>query len=272
MLEVGLFGLLAAATLETLRHYWQQQQHLVRLERASGQPTSKLPVYHIASDGMFQFGTPTQPGEAAAFRQLRALDSGIAFVNEQTKREYVLTFADIQWFGDIQASTAQTYALRLHLEVDGHWQILTLYLNQPAALTLKTILRQALPPERVRVDYHPVGPIQARIAGQNLQGDTYLEDAVMIYVLPHLLIVLRGDVVLAKLSTRSIQRVLAVEHVNKGLNHLLTKSAAGIVRLHSMYDTVAFALSQYRELADEIAYLARCPIEHIYRDDKRNKL
>ena len=95
----------------------------------------------------------------------------------------------------------------------------------------------------------------------------------MLYLLPHILVVLQGDVVQAKLDMSSIRRVLSVERLNNRFDQLLKPSSPdGVIRLYSLYETVAFALPQYRELAEEIAYLSRCPIEFITQEDKTGKI
>ena len=83
---------------------------------------------------------------------------------------------------------------------------------------------------------------------------------------------MKADVVVAKLDTSSIRRVLAVEKLSGRLDSLLKTSVPdGIVRLYSLYETAAFALPQYRELAEEISYLAHCPLEYISQEDKSSK-
>lgn len=270
MLELSIVGALAVAAMETMRQHWQQQQARTHLARATRLRTSALPAYPIAATGSFRVGTPTEPGLTTRFRGLRALPGGLAFNEVMTGRDYLLAFADMRWFGDVRALGQGHYSVSLHMEVAGRWQILMFHLAQADLVLLRSILKQKLPGDYMHVDYHPVQPLPARIAGQNLQGDTFLEEAVSLYVLPHLLVVMRGERVLAKLSTRSIRRVLAIERMGNQLGRMLLQ-APGVVRLHSMYETVAFALAKYRELADELAHLAHCPIEYVSREDKRSK-
>jgi hypothetical protein len=45
----------------------------------------------------------------------------------------------------------------------------------------------------------------------------------------------------------------------------------GIMRLYSRYETISFALTAYREVAQEISFLARCPVEWITQVDKTDK-
>ncbi|MEO1647044.1 MAG: hypothetical protein AAFR67_17795 [Chloroflexota bacterium] len=118
----------------------------------------------------------------------------------------------------------------------------------------------------------PIGPLAAHIAEDTLQGESNLGAEVSLYLLPHMLIVLQGDKVSAKLDTSSIRRVLSVERITGKLDSLLHRTTPeGVIRLYSLYETVAFALPQYRELAEEISYLSRCPVEFITQEDKSRK-
>ena len=119
----------------------------------------------------------------------------------------------------------------------------------------------------------PIGPIAAKVAEDTLQGKISFGADISLYLLPHILIVLQGDIVRAKLDTSSIRRVLSVERISGKLDNLLHPNTPdGIVRLYSLYETVAFALPQYQELAQEISYLSRCPIEFITQEDKTRKM
>ena len=140
---------------------------------------------------------------------------------------------------------------------------------------LVRVLRKIIAPARSNIGYtpsNPIGPIAARIVEETLQGEITLGREIGLYLLPTLVIVLSDGYVQAKLDLSSIRRVLAVERVSGKLDTLLQRATEdGLVRLYSQSETASFALKQYREFAEEISYLARCPVEFIVQEEKTSK-
>lgn len=279
MLEFGLIALATLATgglLVLMRQRW--------LARSFRQPSphtdSQPPEIHgvpavIAQGGLYAFGIPRRPGQPRSLAELQLEYEDLVLRDAATQQVYYFPLMAIQWVSAIEQSDDGIAGITLHLERGGIWHLLTLRLPQMEMGILANVLRQAVNPARRNLGNPlapPIGPITAFVAGQTLQGETILGEEVGLYILPSLLIVLHGDRVHAKLDLSSIRRVLAVERTPRGLDAVLRSNAPeGIVRLYSLSETVAFALPQFRELADEIGSLARCPVEHIYREDKVKK-
>lgn len=271
MLETALILLATAATggLWMLTRRWQHRQ-------VPGPPLdadTSRPLSSLAAAGLFQLGKPGDSPTPQAFADLQLLHNGLLFYGATTRQPYFFDFAHIQWVSGLSLHAGNIVQIGLHLELDHRWRVLTLQLTESDMALLVSVLRRLIAPGRLNVGnipMSPIGPVPARIAGETLQGETTLGAEVGLYLLPHMLVVLnKGDVVQARLDTSSIRRVLAVERMNGRLLGLGAQE--GVVRLYSMYDTVAFALPQYQELAREIAHLARSPVEFVMREDKANK-
>lgn len=280
--EIGLIALataVASSVFVMMNRNWQRQRLQQFAPDDDIPPSTALldypPAYIIAADGYFQLGTPHHADYPARLEQLTLTKDGFTLrdiTRNQTQRFY---FHEIQWASAVAFADDDTATIYLHFDSHHIWRILMLKLPAREMQLFIRMLRRVLPYGRHSFDqpYTPIGPLAARIAGQNWQGDVMLGTQVSLYLLPHLLVVLVGDVVYAKLATGSIRRVISLERDTVGLGRLVQRRRnGGLVRLHSMTETVAFALSHYHELADEIAFVARCPVEHIKQRDKRDKV
>lgn len=269
MLEAALIILLATGGLWALVRL--QQHHHQETSDFSGDPPS--PVSTITEGGLFGWGKPGERISLQAFQDLHLIPGGFALRSSRTLHEQVLYFAEIQWVSDVELQPEGIASVSIHAEQGGRWRILQLQLVESHMALFTKVLRQAVSNARLNLgNLHatPVGPVAARVVEENLQGETSLGAEVGLYLLPHLLVVLRGDLVQAKLDMSSIRRVLSVERTNGALDSLL-KTPEGIVRLYSLRETASFALPQYQELAEEIGYLAHCPVEFITQEDKLRK-
>lgn len=283
MLEIGLIALAALATgglIALARTRWQQRHFrnpTPQAQREALEGTlSRKPYVTIAQAGVYQFGTPNYGGKTQSFSRL-ALEYGDLVLQDAKSRNLLyFPLMAIQWVSALSLEPGDVSAMTLHFERGGVWHVLTLHLTQMEMGVLSQILRRAIHPSRRNIGnapQNPIGPIEAYYTEQTLQGETMLGDAVSLYLLPHLLVVLKGDHVEAKLDLSSIRRVLAVERSIGVLDNVFKRNVPeGMVRLYSMSETAAFALMQFHELADEISTLSRCPVEHVYREDKASKV
>lgn len=282
MLEIGLIALATLATgglIALARTHWQQrhfQKSTPRLLPADNHSMNAKPFGTIAQAGVYSFGTPNQPGESRGFAQLHLEYGDLVLQDARSQRVLYFPLMAIQWVSDISLEPGEVSVMTLHIERDHHWHLLTLHLPQMEMRNLVRVLRQAVHSGRINVGnltYKPIGPLPAYSAHQSLQGDTVINQPVELYLLPHLLVVLKDGRVQAKLDISSVRRVLAVERVSGVLDSVLKPGTPeGIVHLYSMNETVSFALVPFRDFADEIGALSRCPVEHVYHEDKANKV
>lgn len=271
MFEAALIVLLASGLFAVARR-WQRQKprKLIPLEDSNRRPLSM-----IAHAGLY---TITQPGATIslnAFRDLHLLEGGLKLYDNRNQQIHMVDFSHIQWVSTITFPQDDIAAMTIHLEINRHWRLLSLHMPESDMGILVGLLRQMLSASRLNIGARPVspiGPIAAKVAEDTLQGKVSLGADISLYLLPHILIVLQDDIVQAKLDTSSVRRVLAVERISGKLDSLLHPNPDGIVRLYSLHETVAFALPQYQELAQEISYLSRCPVEFITQEDKTRKI
>ncbi|MGJ3238067.1 MAG: hypothetical protein ACFE0Q_05115 [Anaerolineae bacterium] len=229
----------------------------------------------ISEGGLYQLATPSQRASMRAFRELHLIEGGVRLYDNLTQQAHMIDFSTIQWVQAVTFPQEEIAATTLHLEVARRWQILTIQMPKADMVVFVNMLNQVVSGARSnlgRPPARPIGPLNARMSEDTLQGESVLGAEVSLYLLPHMLIVLQGDVVQAKIDTSSIRRVLSVERISGRLDSLLNPSTPdGAIRLYSLYETVSFVLPQFRELAEEISYLSRCPVEFITQDDKSGK-
>lgn len=269
MIETILVMLVATGGLVFMANQWQRGQG--RLP-APNDIAGKV-VSTIAEGGLYSIYKIGDAPQLSAFADLHLVQGGIVWRDALTGLQQMLGFSHLQWVSAVHVSAEGIATIHLHTELNAQWRIVTLQLPQTDMGMLVKVLRQVVSPSRTNIGRqpaHPIGPIAARLLEENLQGETNVGAEVSLYLLPHLLVVLHGNTVQAKLDTSSIRRVLAVERVSGKLD-LLNNAPEGIVRLYSLRETAVFALPQYRELAEEISYLARCPIEFITQNEKTDK-
>jgi hypothetical protein len=269
MFEVAVIVLLATSSAVMIVRRWQFQRY------TQLPATSRNPVSTISQAGLFRLTAPGSDAPLQAFANLHLVRGGLALRPVNASQDRLIDFGHIQWVSAVNVLSDGIAEMFIHLEAAGHWRVLHLRLPEADMAMLAKVLLRVIPQGRTNIGHtpvNPVGPVPARSAGETLQGETTLGAEVGLYLLPHMLVVLRGDSVQAKLDTSTIRRVLAVERISGKLDGLLNRGTPdGIVRLYSLHETASFALSQYREFADEISYLARCPVEHIQQAHKTEK-
>lgn len=277
MLDAGIFvvavlaaGGVAAAMSQQWRHHRQPS------------PSGTLPAtatenggYLLATGGRYRTGTPGSTARLQTLDHLEAVGHGL-LVYPSGDKPLTIRFQQIQWVSTVNIVDEKYVAIIIHFEQQKRWWMLELQLDQTEMMVLINVMRRSIPLSRLNLGnlpHPPVGPVAARIARENWQGSITAGAEVTLYLLPNLLVILSGDHVHARLATGSIRRVLSVERESGKLDNLLQwNSNEGLIRLYSLHETAAFLLPHYRELAEEIALAAHCPLEHITREDKTNKV
>lgn len=271
MFEAALLVLLASG-LWVMARRWQaqNQRKLIPLE------DTRRPLSIIAHAGLYSITLPGETVLLKAFRDLHLVEGGLAIHDNDNEQIHLVDFAHIQWVSAITLPQGGIAAITIHLEHNRRWYLLNLHMPEANMGILIAILRRVINTSRLNIGgrpTQPIGPIAAKVAEDTLEGKVSIGADVNLYLLPHILIVLQGEIVQAKLDTSSIRRVLSVERNSGKLDSLLHPNIPdGVVRLYSLYETAAFALPQYQELAEEISYLSRCPIEFITQEDKTGKM
>jgi hypothetical protein len=264
MLEFGLL-LLVAGGLAMLGHYWMPR-------RSSTTTSSEQVLSTLAEGGLYRLSAPGAPAPVAAFHDLHLTTDGLALHDSRSGALLTFRFCDVQWVSSVEQQSAPISAIHLHFESERRWRILMLQLPHAELALLLRVLRRVIHPARSNLDRvapQPLGPLHAYSISETLQGEISRDAVVGLYLLPHLLIVLHDDQVQLKIDLSSIRRVLAVERISGGLHR---RGLDGILRLYSRHETACFALQPYRELAQEISFLARCPLEWITQLDKSEKV
>lgn len=272
MLEAAILVIIASGLWVMTSQFTKRQQRTL----AAGNDFERRSLSLIAEGGLYQIAAPSERSQMRAFRALHLIEGGFRLHDNSTGQAQFVDFGTIQWVSAVTFSQKGIAEISIHLEVGKRWRILTLHMPESDMAVLVKVIRQVVNISRLnigRAPTKPIGPLTANIAEDTLQGVSNLGADISLYLLPHILIVLQGDIVRAKLDTSSIRRVLSVERVSNRLDSFLNPNIPdGIIRLYSLHETIAFALPQFRELAEEISYLSRCPVEFITQEDKTGKL
>ena len=270
MIEAAILVIIAGGLWVVASQFKKHQHQLPLLSNEK-----RISLSTIAEGGLYQLASPSESIPMRAFRSLHLIEGGLRLQDNLTQQSHVIDFATIQWVSAVTFAQEGIASIAIHIEAQKHWRILSLQIPEADMAVLVKVLRQLISSSRLNIGRppaNPIGPLLARVTEDTLQGESNLGAEVALYLLPHMLIVLQGDIVQAKLDTSSIRRVLSVERLNGRLDALLHPGVPeGVIRLYSLHETVAFALPQFRELAEEISYLSRCPVEFITQEDKTGK-
>jgi hypothetical protein len=274
MLEAALIILVATGSLWILSQ--RMKSDTTQLSVLNQETWDESVLTPIAGGGLYVIGKAGENLTYTAFSDLRLVNGGLALRDNHDGQTRFIHVGVMQWVTAVTPEADGTAQITIHIESDKQWRLLKLRLAESDMVLLAKVLVRVVPPSRLNIGNrptNPIGPVPARMVDENLQGEITLGAEVGLYLLPHMLIVLHDDMVQAKLDTSSIRRVLAVERVSGKLDGILNRNMPeGIVRLYSLYESAAFALPQYRQLAEEISYLSRCPVEFIVQEDKTNKI
>lgn len=272
MLEAALFAIIAGSLWVVATQF--KKRYIPALP--GNHEIDRRSLSLIAGGGLYQIATPSEAVTMRAFRDMYLIEGGISLRDNQSGQTHFVDFSSVQWVSAVTFPGEGIAAIRIHLESGQRWRVLSIQIPEADMSLLVKVLRRVINASRLNIGRppaNPIGPLVANITEDTLQGVSSLGAEVSLYLLPHILIVLQGDIVRAKLDTSSIRRVLSVEKVSNRLDNLLHPATPdGVIRLYSLYETVAFALPQFRELAEEISYLSRCPVEFITQDDKTDKM
>ena len=180
-----------------------------------------------------------------------------------------LTFTPdtLRWFGRPR-KYEYINELWLHFESAGRWQLVKMRLTYTDTLrhvrALKTLAPGLVTPYRRRRPYIHYGPVAARAATQDLYGAWTLHEAVDVYLMPLHLLLLDGPQVRATIPVATVTHVRGVPRLD---------AAGGVVRFQAGETTHAFAVADYRPLAEALAEAARRSLEQPLEllDAKRKK-
>lgn len=272
MIEATILVIIASGLWVVASQFKKQQHHALPLSDEDERHSLSV----IAEGGLYHLSAPDESSKMRPFRSLHLVDGGFKLQDNLSQQIHIVDFGTIQWVSSVSFSQEGIAHISLHLESQKRWCILSLQIPESDIAVLVKVLQKVVNASRLNIGRppaNPIGPISAYVTEDTLQGESNLGAEVSLYLLPHILIVLQGDVVRAKLDTSSIRRVLSVERISNRLDVLLKpKTPEGVIRLYSLHETIAFALPQFRELAEEISYLSRCPIEFITQEDKTGKI
>lgn len=274
MLEVAFLIIAAAGgAFWGVRQWQRKQQHrAVAFQLDETRAPARI-VTTVATTGLYSVGKPGDMPHPASFNDLHLVTEGMALTDARNGQRQLFNLHDIQWVSAVELSPERVAAITLHFETLHQWRVLTLHIPEADMALLVRVLRRFVAPGRMNIGNRPVppmGPVRARTVKDNLQGDIELGTEVNLYVLPHMLIVLNDNRVQAKIDMSSVRRILAVERLGGRIDGLLG-TPNGLIRLYSLNESVAFALPQYRDLAEELSYLARSPVEFIAQAHKASK-
>lgn len=273
MIEAAILVIIASGLWMVTSQFKKYQHHALPLINNDDKRRS-LSV--ITEGGLYILTSPMDASSMRAFRSLHLVEGGFKLQDNLSQQVHIVDFGTIQWVSAVTFSEEGIARISIHLEIRKHWRILSLQIPESDMTVLVKVLQQIVNVSRLNIgrpSANPIGPLAAYVTEDTLQGESNLGAEVSLYLLPHILIILQADIVRAKLDTSSIRRVLSVERISGRLDTLLNPTAPeGVVRLYSRHETVAFALPQFRELAEEISYLSRCPVEFITQEDKTGKI
>lgn len=235
---------------------WQRQHTLPRHDAPA--------LLLLAEQGAVAYHRPQDVPSPATLKSLELIAGGVR-LNTHTADVFVVLWRETVLVQPLTASDDGQVTLQLHTQAAQRWRVLTLTLHRHEMMSLMNALKRSVPRNRwAQIGDLPPAWVNARLAQQTLEGVVTKGAEVGIYLVGQWLVILRDDIVHAKLTLKAIRRVLAMERIQK--------QREGLVRLHSMNETVLFICKEYQALAEEIALRAGCPLEVIARHDKEDKL
>lgn len=213
----------------------------------------------LAQGGQYQWDKPQERTPSQAISALHVIEGGLSLLGADG-RVMEWLFSDVQYVGEVVFTAPHTAQTRLYIEHAGVWRVLTLSLVRGEMGALLRLLRRHLPPQRLGMA-RPFAPMRfrARLASQALDGQVTLGAEVGLYLLPHLLAVLRDDETHAKIALEGLRRVVALERDG---------GREGMVCLYGATQTAFFVLAQHETLAHALSEVAHCALEVVARNDK----
>lgn len=165
----------------------------------------------------------------------------------------------LRWFGRPVKYHSGTNEMWLHFEQADGWHLLKVGTDRYTMARLVRAVKQIATDEQIRAyrrrrPYVHYGPILAAPADQDIHGAWVLEQAVMLYLTPSHLAILRAEQVLRTLPLAHIQQIGALRRVD-------VPEADGLVRFQVEGEKFAFALPAYEAFAQALAEAARRTLE-----------
>jgi hypothetical protein len=178
----------------------------------------------------------------------------------KTKAEpFTFTPDQIRWFGRPHKYEAGLNDLWIHLEIGDGWHLLKFRLYQGLMQDLVRGLKAVASDElitayRRRRPYIHAGPVDGQPASQDIHGAWTLDEPVTLYLMPRLLIILRGTGVMRKIPLEAVQEIGAFRRLDE-------PDANGLVRFRAEEETFAFAIVSYEDFAVSLADAAKRTLE-----------
>jgi hypothetical protein len=168
---------------------------------------------------------------------------------------YILPIDCVRWFGRPRKYTIGVNEIWLHAEHNGGWTRLRLRLYQQDMQAFVRILKDALPENLIKAyrrqrPYIHYGPVQARLAEQDMLGAWTLHDPVDVYLTPSHFVILNGASIRQTFPLDSIQKIAAI-------NRLDQPRAGGLVRFNVGETVMAFAIEDHEKFAAQFAVAAK---------------
>lgn len=235
----------------------------------------------IAQHALIQWGSPYHMGEVYRVEDLRLVGDTLVWHDEAHILPHHLPLHSLVWASGVHADGDER-RIYLHAILRGRYRILGVDLHPTEMGVLRRIVR-GLQSQSQPYLIMPPPPQPAHIATQDWAGALTLGAPVMLYLLPHRLIVLHQERVSAQINLTSLRRILAIEGLPQQIvQHIPAwlrlwawvgrrKPEGGLLRLHSAGETALFITTQYAQMAHDIAQSATCAAEFIARDDKKGK-
>jgi hypothetical protein len=129
---------------------------------------------------------------------------------------------------------------------------------------LKTIVSPTLVTAyRRRRPYIHFGPVKAQPAEQDIHGAWSLDEAILLYIMPLYVVLLRGEQVLRLLPMERLTQIAALRRLDKPEDD-------GLVSLTVDGEKLAFALKDYEQAAAAISEAAKRSLEEpVMRKQKK---
>ncbi|MEO1645606.1 MAG: hypothetical protein AAFR67_10495, partial [Chloroflexota bacterium] len=105
------------------------------------QDDNRRALTRIAEGGLYRLSAPGETLRFSAFSALHLVEGGIGWQDNQRSQHHIIDFATIQWVSAVTLTPENIASLSIHIEVSGHWRILTLQMPEAEMATLVKVLR-----------------------------------------------------------------------------------------------------------------------------------
>ena len=180
-------------------------------------------------------------------------------LGREPKELFRATYDHLRWFGRPVKYHDGSNEIWLHWETPEGWRLLKLWQERSAMARLVRSLKPLVAPELVtayrrRRPYIHAGPVHAKPATQTIHGSWMLADAIHLYLMPRLLLLLQGTTITRQIPLEQIEQVGALQRLD-------APEADGLVRFLVADEVLAFALPDHITFANQLAEAARIQLE-----------